>query len=115
MNTTGRQQSALDWMLGALAESAATAWQEIRTGWQPAELLAGRSWEELSRVTAPVEPFNRPELLAPVIGLAGVVFGLVLAGVALGALGTLLLAILGMGILLSRLYGISLEVVALGA
>ncbi len=115
MNSTGRQQGVLDWMFAGLADSAGAAWQDFRSNFNPEGLLSVRSWEDLSRVTAPVEPFNRPEALAPVIGIAGVVLGLVLAGVALGSLGSLLLALLGMGLLLSRLYGISLEVVALGA
>jgi hypothetical protein len=47
--------------------------------------------------------------LAPLIGVAGLLAGLLLTGVALGALGALLGALLALGFLLVRVYGISFE------
>ena len=57
----------------------------------------------------PVGPIADSPLLAPLVGVAGILAGLLLAGVALGSLGALLGALLALGFLLARVYGVSFE------
>lgn len=66
-------------------------------------------------VSRPVGAAAETGFLAPIIGVAGLVAGLLLSGVAIGALGTFLAAVLGLGFLLVRLYGVSFEFEPFGA
>jgi hypothetical protein len=57
----------------------------------------------------PVAPFNRSRLLLPLV-VAGALLSLVLlSGVAIGAFAALLAALLGLYLLLSEVFGVSLE------
>jgi len=57
----------------------------------------------------PVAPFNRSPLLLPLV-IAGALMSLVfLSGVAIGAFSALLAALLGLYLLLSEVFGVSLE------
>ncbi|MBM4266663.1 MAG: hypothetical protein FJ144_08640 [Deltaproteobacteria bacterium] len=96
-----------------LVEQVGAFWEGLRAQ-LPESLFTPQGARELVRLSHPVEPFNQPELVAPVVGLAGLLLGLVLAGVAVGALGTLLVAVIALALLLTRVYGVSLEIVALG-
>lgn len=63
----------------------------------------------------PVAPFNRPDFLAPALTVGAIISGLVLAGVALGSLGTFLTALLALYLLLVQVFGVSIEVHPFGA
>jgi len=57
----------------------------------------------------PVAPFNRSRLLLPLV-VAGALLSLVLlSGIAIGAFAALLAALLGLYLLLSEVFGVSLE------
>ncbi|MFP6665312.1 MAG: hypothetical protein VCC00_14040 [Deltaproteobacteria bacterium] len=58
----------------------------------------------------PVGPAADSPLFAPVIGVAGMLASLLLAGVAMGALGAFLAAVMALGFLLARVYGVSFEI-----
>ena len=61
----------------------------------------------------PIAPFNRSRLLLPLV-IAGSLLSLVfLSGLAFGAFATLLGALLGLYLLLSEVFGVSLELNAL--
>ena len=61
----------------------------------------------------PVAPFNRSRLLLPLV-IAGALVSLVfLSGIAIGAFATMFAALLGLYLLLSEVFGISLELNAL--
>ena len=62
----------------------------------------------------PVAPFNRPDFLAPAITIGALVAFLVLSGVAVGALGAFLTALLALYLLLVAVFGISVELHPLG-
>jgi hypothetical protein len=62
----------------------------------------------------PVAPFNRPEFLAPAITIGALVAFLVLSGVAVGALGAFLTALLALYLLLVEVFGVSVELHPLG-
>lgn len=57
----------------------------------------------------PVAPFNQPSFLTPLITVAALTATLVLSGVAVGALATLLLALLVLFLLLREVFGVSFE------
>ncbi len=57
----------------------------------------------------PVAPFNRSPLLAPLVVAGALVSLLLLSGAAIGAFATLLTALLGLYLLLSEVFGVSLE------
>lgn len=59
----------------------------------------------LAALVMPIDPFNRSSILAPIIGAAGVISALMLSGVAVGALATMLAALLALYFLLSRVFG----------
>lgn len=100
----------------------------MEIAWQSLARLASRTWgvvvEEISRedwlsrdgltslvrLVRPIEPFNRPDFAAPLIGIAAVLAGLLLTGLAVSSLSTLLLALLALGFLLTRVFGVSLEI-----
>jgi hypothetical protein len=61
----------------------------------------------------PVAPFNRSRLLLPLV-VAGALMSLVfLSGIAIGAFAALLAALVGLYLLLSEVFGVSLELNAL--
>lgn len=93
----------------ALVRQVETLWARVRSE-LPDDLFSPSTARELARLTRPVEPFNYSDLLAPVIGLAGLLAGVLLTGVAVASLGTLLASLLGLGFLLTEVYGITLEV-----
>jgi hypothetical protein len=62
----------------------------------------------------PVAPFNRPNFLAPAITIGALVAFLVLSGVAVGALGAFLTALLALYLLLVEVFGVSVELHPLG-
>ena len=92
-----------------LAEAAERAWEAIGEAFSSEDWLSRDGIRSLVRLTRPIEPFNRPEFVAPLVGLAGLVLGLVLVGVAVSSLATLLVALLALGLMLARVYGVSLE------
>ena len=63
----------------------------------------------------PVAPFNRPGFLAPAVTIGALLTFLMLSGVAVTALGALLLALLALYILLVQVFGVSIELHPLGA
>lgn len=78
------------------------------------EKLAGaretvEEWQGLARIGAPVEPFDGTGLLGAIVGLTAVLAGLWLVGVALVSLAALLGSLLGLGFLLTRVFGVSVE------
>ena len=75
---------------------------------------AAERWQNVARLGRPVEPFDQPDFLAPLIGIAGLLAGALLCGVALVSLGSLLLSLIALGLLLTRVFGISVEVAAPG-
>ena len=58
---------------------------------------------------APVEPFNSSPLLLPLVVLGALTSLVLLSGIALGAFAALLAALLGLYLLLSEVFGVSLE------
>lgn len=76
----------------------------------PEGLFSRDAVDRLVRITYPVAPFNQPEIVAPVLGIAGVLLSLLLAGVAVSSLLSMLAALLALGMLLTRFYGVTLEV-----
>lgn len=93
----------------ALAKQVSDLWEQLRAS-MPESVFSRDGATELVRLAQPVEPFNYFDFLAPVVGLAGLLLGLVLAGVAVASLGTLLASLLGLGFLLTEVYGVTLEV-----
>lgn len=93
----------------ALANQVTELWQQIRANLPPG-VFSREGASEIVRLAQPVEPFNYFDFLAPVVGLAGLLLGLILAGVAVASLGTLLASLLGLGFLLTEVYGVTLEV-----
>jgi hypothetical protein len=63
----------------------------------------------------PVAPFNRPAFLAPAVTVGALLSFLMLSGVAVTALGSLLLALLALYLLLVQVFGVSIEVHPFGA
>lgn len=57
----------------------------------------------------PVAPFNEPRLLAPAVTIGGLLTFVLLSGVAVTALGALLLALLALYLLLVQVFGFSIE------
>jgi hypothetical protein len=75
-------------------------WQEVRK----------RGDESYLRLLRPVAPYAGPEALSPVT-MVGVMLGIVLSsGVALAALGVLLLALLVLYFLFTEILGLTIEV-----
>lgn len=84
--------------------------------------LGGQLWEVwgalrdeigthgLFSLLSPVAPYNRPEFLRPAVALGGLLGLVMLSGVAVAALGTLLLAMLGLWLLLVEIFGLSIEI-----
>src|SRR5262249_8047022 len=57
----------------------------------------------------PVAPFNRPGFVAPAVAIGGLIGVLLLSGLAVTALGSLLLALLALYLLLVQVFGLSIE------
>ncbi|HKA31154.1 MAG TPA: hypothetical protein VKH82_17370 [Candidatus Binatia bacterium] len=57
----------------------------------------------------PAPPFNRSGLLAPAIAVGGLIAVILLSGMAVTALGSLLLALLALYLLLAHFFGLSIE------
>ena len=89
-------------------------WAEFRDQFLDERVLSGTAVQGVADFTRPVGPLGDSGILAPMIGVAGLLAGLLLSGVALGALGALLGALLALGFLLARVFGISLEVAPFG-
>ena len=71
-----------------------------------------RDWPALVRLGRPVEPFNRSDWVAALVAVAGIVLAAVLTGIALASLGALLVSLLALGLLMTRVFGISIELEA---
>lgn len=93
----------------ALARQVSEFWERLRER-LPQDLFSRETATEIARLTRPVEPFNASDLLAPIIGVAGLLLGVILAGVAVASLGTLLASMLSLGFLLTEVFGVTLEV-----
>ncbi len=77
-------------------------------------------WDEvegrgLLPLLEPVAPFNRPGFLAPAVTLGGLLGIVLLSGMAVTALGSLLLALLALYVLLVQVFGLSIELHPFGA
>lgn len=88
---------------------------DVRAQLAASDLFRAENVSTVIDVSRPVGAAGETGFLAPLIGVAGMVAGLMLAGVAVGALGTFLSAVLGLGFLLVRLYGVSFEFAPFGA
>jgi hypothetical protein len=100
----------------SLTEPLVGLWQSLEgrigafVGLEGVDPFAGETWRSVARLGRPVEPFDRPDFLAPLIGIAGLLVGVLLCGVALASLGSLLVSLIALGLLLTRVFGISVEV-----
>ena len=107
---------SIGWRL--IVEVANRAWEAASEGWRDgvlsADALSGDALASLGRLARPVAPFNQPEFFAPLVGLAGLLLSLVLAGVAVSSLLSLVAATLALFLLLTRFFGVSVEITALG-
>ena len=63
----------------------------------------------------PVAPFNRPGFLVPLVTVGALVTFLLLSGVAVTALGALLMALFALYLLVVQVFGVSVEVHPFGA
>ncbi|HEY8517792.1 MAG TPA: hypothetical protein VIS07_19965 [Candidatus Binatia bacterium] len=97
----------LSWQ--TLLDGVRDAWSALGSAVAPEGVFTRDALERLVRLSYPVAPFNRPELLAPILGLAGVLLSLVLAGVAVSSLLSMVAALLALGLLLTRFFGVTLE------
>jgi len=93
-----------------LVDGVSGALTSIGEAIAPEGLFSRDAVDRLVRVTYPVAPFNQPEFVAPVLGIAGVLLSLVLAGVAVSSLLSMVAALLALAMLLTRFYGVTLEV-----
>lgn len=82
--------------------------------------VAGAVWDEINTnglmpLLHPVAPFDRPSFLAPAVAIGGLLGLVVSSGLALTALGGLLLSLLAIYVLLVDVFGFSLEMRPIGA
>jgi hypothetical protein len=63
----------------------------------------------------PVAPWNQPEFLQPAVALGGLLSIALLSGLAVTALGTLVVTLLALWVLLVEVFGVSIELTPLGA
>lgn len=94
----------------ALIDGVSDAWRALGESIAPEGVFTRESLERLVRVSYPVAPFNRPEVLAPLVGLVGLLLSFVLAGVAATSLLSMIAALLALALLLTRFFGVSLEI-----
>ncbi len=92
-----------------LVDSVSGALSSIGDAIAPEGLFSRDAMDRLVRITYPVAPFNQPEFVAPVLGIAGVLLSLLLAGVAFSSLLSMVAALLALAMMLTRFYGVSLE------
>jgi hypothetical protein len=82
--------------------------------------VAGAVWEEINvnglmPLLHPIAPFDRPGFLAPAVAIGGLLGLVITSGLALTALGGLLLSLLAAYVILVDVFGFSLEFQPLGA
>jgi hypothetical protein len=82
--------------------------------------VAGVVWDEINAngvmpLLQPVPPFDKPGFLAPAVALGGLLGLVIASGLAVTALGGLLLSLLAAYVLLVDVFGFSLELAPLGA
>ena len=82
--------------------------------------MAGVVWDEINTnglmpLLHPVAPFDKPSFLAPAFAIGGILGLMVTYGLALTALGGLLLSMLVAYVLLVDFFGFSLEMRPIGA
>jgi hypothetical protein len=99
-------------LVGSLRQSL---WNDGGLGDVLAEAFSPAAFQELAGLARPVPPFNGFSWMEPLIGLGGVLASLALAGVAGTSLLTLLAATLALGLILTRVFGFSLEIIPVGA
>ena len=84
--------------------------------WGVAEAFGAEVRQQgLLSVLRPIAPFNRPTFLAPAVTVGALLTFLMLSGVAVTALGALLVALLALYILLVEVFGVSIEFDPIGA
>ena len=84
------------------------------------QAVASAVWEEINTnglmpLLHPVAPFDKPSFLAPAVAIGGLLGLMVTSGLALTALGGLLLSMLVAYVLLVDFFGFSLEMRPIGA
>jgi hypothetical protein len=94
----------------SLVDAVSNAWSTLAEAVAPEGLFTRDAVDRLVRITYPVAPFNEPQIVAPLLGVAGVLLSLVLAGVAVSSLLSMVAALLALAMMLTRFYGVSLEV-----
>ncbi len=62
----------------------------------------------------PIAPFNQPSAIAPAVTIGALLTCMLLSGVAVGALGTMLLSLLALYLLLVQVFGVSIELYPFG-
>lgn len=82
--------------------------------------VAGAVWDEINAngvmpLLQPVAPFDKPDFLAPAVAIGGLLGLVIASGLAVTALGGLLLSLLAAYVLLVDVFGFSLELAPLGA
>ncbi|HYC21811.1 MAG TPA: hypothetical protein VEI94_03870 [Candidatus Bathyarchaeia archaeon] len=98
-----------------LTEQASQLFSSLREEALGERFFSIESLQGILRLTQPVAPFNQPAFIAPLVGLGGMLLGLILAGVAVSSFAALLTALLALALLLSRMFGFSVELGPLGA
>jgi hypothetical protein len=78
------------------------------------EAVLDTFWNEVSEqgvlpLLRPVAPFNRPGFLAPAVTVSGLLTFILLSGVAVTALGALLLSLVAIYLLMVQVFGVSIE------
>jgi hypothetical protein len=100
----------------SVVEPLGEVWQTLEgrlgafLGVEGVDPFSGEAWRSIARIGRPVEPFDHPDFLAPLIGITGLFVGVLLCGVALASLGSLVASLIALGLLLTRVFGISVEV-----
>ncbi len=94
----------------SLMASVDQFWTEFRDQFFDDSVLSSSAVQGVADFTKPVGAMGDSGFLAPLIGVAGLLAGLLLTGVALGALGALLGALLALGFLLVQVYGVTFEI-----
>ena len=90
-------------------------WANVREQMDAEGVFSQATAQGVVAFARPVGPAADSPLFAPVIGVAGVLAGLLLAGVAVSALGAFLVAVMALGFLLARVFGFSFEIPPFGA
>jgi hypothetical protein len=92
-------------MTGSLAEMLGA---NLRALWR--QIREETAAEGLLPLLRPMPPFGGPDALSPLTSLAALLGLAALSGIALGALGVLLVAAIGIHLLLTEVLGITIEV-----